>query len=242
MKLDGIKALIFDMGGTLYRPVSDMCSLTRDFLEEKEVGESKDFPDSVIISAIQEPDAWLSQYMVEHNVDPHWRPENEHWIEYDRLLLKTLGIDNLEAVHQYQARWDTFVGSAEPEIIEGCKTELERLHTQGFKLGIASNRFSNPAHILERDSIHHLFKAVEYTNVPGYRKPSPYMLLRVAEQLGVNPRRCGYVGNIVEYDVIAAERAGMIPFLLTWIDPDEIHKIATDVVVIEHLADLSEIL
>ena len=80
------------------------------------------------------------------------------------------------------------------------------------------------------------------TAVPGYAKPSPYMLLRVAEELGVNPRKCAYIGNIVEYDCVAAERADMVPILLTWVDPQEVDKVSTDVVIIDHIKELQEIL
>ena len=242
MKLTGIKALIFDMGGTLYEPVSDMCSLTRDFLEVTEAGDGREYTDTIIKTALQEPDEWLSDYMIKNNVDVHWQPQNEQWIEYDRILLEALGVQNQELVHQYQAKWDEFVESARPQMIEGINSILHELRGRGFKMGIASNRFSNPARILERDSIIHLFDVVEYTNVPGYRKPSPYMLLRAAEQLGINPHSCAYIGNIVNLDVLAAERAGMVPILLTWVDPQEIHKIESDIVVINHLADLLEIL
>ncbi len=242
MKLDGITALIFDMGGTLYQPVSDMCSLTRNFLEVTESGDGREYTDATIKSALQTPDEWLAEYMVKNNVDVHWQPQHEHWIEYDRLLLESLGVENQELVHEYQAKWDEFVQSAKPRMIEGIDSLLHQLHERGFRLGIASNRFSDPTRILERDSILPLFDIVEYTNVPGYRKPSPYMLLRAADQLQINPHRCAYVGNIVELDVVAAERAGMVPILLTWVDPQEIHKIESDIIVIEHLADLLEIL
>jgi FMN phosphatase YigB (HAD superfamily) len=68
------------------------------------------------------------------------------------------------------------------------------------------------------------------------------MLLKVAAAFGTNPHKCAYVGNIVEYDVVSATRAGMIPVLLTWCDPQEEDKISSDTVVIEHIKDLMEIL
>jgi phosphoglycolate phosphatase-like HAD superfamily hydrolase len=46
----------------------------------------------------------------------------------------------------------------------------------------------------------------------------------------------------VEYDVVSATRAGMIPVLLTWCDPQEEDKVTSDTVVIEHITDLIEIL
>ncbi|MBN2230372.1 MAG: HAD family hydrolase [Candidatus Thorarchaeota archaeon] len=242
MKIEGIKALIFDLGGTLYRPVSNLCGLTRDFLIEAEVGTHEDFPDTTIRRAIQEPDEWLTSYMIENEVDQHWQPSNEHWIEYDKLLLKALGVEDTEVVMQYQSKWDEFVEDSTPEIMNGCKECLEELHERGFKLGIASNRFRDPSKLLMKDSIHGLFDAIEYTNVPGYRKPSPFMLLRLTEELQINPRKCAYIGNIVEQDIVAAERAGMLPILLTWLDPQEYDKITSDVIVIEDIMDLLEIL
>ncbi|TFG34105.1 HAD family hydrolase [Candidatus Thorarchaeota archaeon] len=242
MRLDRIKALIFDIGGTLYRPVSDMCSFTREFLEETETGDGREYSNSAIRAALKEPDEWLTEYMIKNDVDVHWQPKHEHWLEYDRILLETLGVQDSNVVQQYQAKWDKFLEGSRPEIIEGCCSELERFHAKGFKLAIASNRFSDPTNILQEDSILHLFDVIEYSNVPGYKKPSPYLLLRVAEQLGINPRRCAYIGNIVEFDVIAAERAEMIPILLTWVDTHEIHKITSDVIAIEHVADLIDIL
>jgi FMN phosphatase YigB (HAD superfamily) len=107
---------------------------------------------------------------------------------------------------------------------------------------VASNRFGDPSEILRQDEILHLFDVVEYTNVPGYKKPSPYMLIRVAQQLGINPNKCAYIGNVARYDVEAATRAGMVPVLITWIDPHDEDQLTSDTVVIEHIDDLTEIL
>ena len=242
MKIEGIKALIFDLGGTLYKPVSDMCSLTRDFLIDAGVARAHDLSDSEIVAATQEPEEWLSNYMIEKQVGLHWVPSYEEWIEYDKILLAELEIDDIQTVKKYQAKWDEFQETANPELIEGCKEGLEKLNENGFKLGVASNRFGNPSEILRGDSILNLFDVVEYTNVPGYRKPSPYMLIRVAQQMGINPQKCAYIGNVAKYDVEAATRAGMIPVLITWVDPQEEDLVTSDCVVIKHIDDLMEIL
>lgn len=242
MKIEGIKALIFDLGGTLYKPVSDMCSLTRDFLLEAGIERGRSLTDSDIVAATQEPDQWLSNYMIEKMVGMHWVPSYEEWIEFDKILLAHFGVDDIDIVKRYQAKWDEFQETAHPELIEGCKDGLEKLHGSGFKLGVASNRFGDPSEILSQDSILDLFDTVEYTNVPGYRKPSPYMLIRGAQMLGINPSRCAYVGNVVKFDVEAASRAGMVPVLITWIDPQEADLVTSDTVVIEHIDDLMEIL
>ena len=243
MKLKDITAIIFDLGGTLYRPVTDMCGLTRDFLSDAGLGEAGDFSDEAIVAATKEPDEWLDNYMIVNDVDIHWKPDHEHWIEYDRLLLTALGIkDREDVVQDYQKEWDKFHEIASPELMEGCKEGLEELKSRGFKLGIASNRFTDPTRLLQDSGIYNFFDAMDYTNVPGYRKPSPYLLIKVAAELGTNPHRCLYVGNIADYDVVSATRAGMIPVLLTWCDPEEEEKVSSDTVVIEHIKDLLDIL
>jgi HAD superfamily hydrolase (TIGR01549 family) len=182
--------------------------------------------------------------MVDNNVPVDWQPTTEVWIEYDKLLLAALGVsDNLVALAiAYQDRWDKFFEDNSPELIDGVKETLEALRQRGFRLGIASNRFTDPERLLKQDGIHHLFDVVEYTNVPGYAKPSPYMLIRAADTLQLNPRRCAYVGNIADNDLVAATRAEMVPVLLAWCNPEEVEKVSTDTIVIEKISDLLEIL
>ena len=243
MKLESITGIIFDLGGTLYSPGSDMCGLTRDFLVEVGLDKSRNYSDEEIIDALSGPDEWLTRYMIKNDVDIHWKPDHEHWVEYDRMLLAVLGVsDREDIVLDYQKQWDNFHEDATPDLMTGCREALEELKNRGFKLGIASNRFTDPTHLLKGSGIHQFFDAIEFTNVPGYRKPSPYMLVKVVAAFGTNPHRCMYVGNIVESDVVAATRAGLIPVLLTWCDPEEEEKVSADTIVIEDIKDLLEIL
>ena len=244
MRVEGINAIIFDLGGTLYEPASDICGLTKQFMLDVGIDGADELTDNHIRDALVHANRWLWDFMIENNVDSHWEPSESEWIEYDTILLKGLGFEEDIDSHAkvYQKRWDRFLEDVEPPLIEGVHDTLLELQRRKFKLGIASNRYSDPRHFLQKDGIYDLFGSIEFSGVPGYIKPSPYMLLRVAEELGVNPRKCAYVGNIVEYDCLAAERAQMLPVLLTWVDPQEVEKITTDVVVIDHITDLLEVL
>jgi HAD superfamily hydrolase (TIGR01549 family) len=244
MNLKGIEAVIFDLGGTLYEPAFDICGLTKQFMADIGADDSIEITDDHIKDALVDANNWLWNYMIENKVPANFIPGTKEWIQYDIALLKGLGItEDVEShAEHYQERWDKFTESVEPVLIDGVRETLEELRRREFSLGVASNRYSNPNQTLQNDGIYHLFGSIEFSGVPGYIKPSPYMLLKVAEELGHNPRRCVYVGNIVEYDCVAAERAQMIPILLTWVDPQEIDKITTDVIVIEHVEDLLEVL
>jgi HAD superfamily hydrolase (TIGR01549 family) len=244
MKRTGIQGIIFDLGGTLYKPESDLCELTREFMNDVRAADLAEHSDTHIMQALVKPTEWLWNYMIEHNVPPDWQPTTEIWIEYDKLLLLALGVtEDLDTIAvSYQAKWDEFFEDSRPTLLNGVKTVLETLHDRGFRLGVASNRYTNPTDLLTQDLIHHLFDAVEFTNVPGYAKPSPYMLIRVADRFGLNPRKCAYVGNIVDNDLVAAQRAGMVPILLSWCDPEEVGKINIDTIVIEDISDLLKII
>lgn len=244
MKLEGIDALIFDLGGTLYEPASDICGLTREFMSDIGYERIEGFTDEHIKEALVGANNWLWNYMVENNVPVYWEPKVSEWLQYDVVLFRGLGItENIdELAEKYQQKWDKFFEDVKPVLIEGVREVLEELKRRNIALGIASNRYSDPTQALKKDGIYDKFGAVEFTGVPGYAKPSPFMLLKVAERLRVNPRKCAYVGNIVGHDVVAAQRAEMTPVLLTWVDPKEIDTITPDVVVIDHIDELLEIL
>ena len=242
MVLEGIEAVIFDLGGTLHRPALDMVETANRHLAECGI---TDCSHSEIEEALMRgKEEWLNQYMMENNVGPRWQPSREVWVQHDLFFLEVLGIkDNLDKLAEaYQEKWDIFLRDFKYSSIGVCKPVLQELHKRGYKLAIASNRVDDPIPSLERDGILDLFDSVEYTMVPGYVKPSPYMLLKVSSELGVNPRRCAYVGNIVQFDVVAAQRAEMTPILITWCDPDEIDKAPKGTIKIDHITGLLDIL
>ncbi len=227
MRLANHRAVIFDLGGTLYEPAGEFCGVIRRFLEEIGVGLDDEVSDEELSQTLaSSAERWLEEYMVSEGVGQYWEPSRDIWLEYDKKFLSALGIegDLDDLAHQYQNRWDRLIQGLTATLLPKVKESLETLRQGGLRLAIASNRFGDPSGYLERDGITDLFETVEYTNVPGYRKPSPFMLLKVASTLGLNPRLCMYVGNMVQYDVAAAERAEMTSVLLTWVDTEEVDK------------------
>ena len=243
--MDKVKAAIFDLGSTLYRTTRHLGDVHRDFLVKIGLEKYAELTDPQLEGAQSRgPDLWLNGRMLRQNVDIYWEPSREDWIEYDRRLLEEIGVTGSldELVEEYQRKWDKYLSKSRYVLLDRCKETLETLLERGYKLGVASNRFGNPRPFLEEDSILSLFDSIEYTNVPGYKKPSPYMLLKVADDLGVNPRRCVYVGNYVKYDVEAAIRAEMIPILITWCNPEEKENAPPDTVIIDHISELLNLL
>ena len=241
MKTDYFKAFVFYIGGTLYTAAPDLVGVTSRFLQEMGLSDPNILSAERITQAIEgQAETWLDTVMRNNDAQPQWTPSHDEWLEYDRIVLSALGVtDGLdERAREYQKMWDAKLARMEVDLIDGCRETLEELHSRGYKLGIASNRWGSPDALLKRDSIADLFDCIEYTNVPGYKKPSPYMLVRAANELKINPLRIAFVGDMVEYDVAAAVRAGALPVLLTWCHPDEKVNAPAGTVIVKHIKNL----
>ena len=241
--MNRIRALIFDMGGTLYCPTLDHEVLWHYFLKQVGIIKPDEFTLSDIEEALVKPDEWLTDYMIENNVESHWEPDFEMWVEYETRLFNELGLeeDPVEVVRYQQSHLLDALDHFGNKITEDCKYTLHELKSRGYLIALASNRFGDPVPHLDKSSILSYFDTIEYTNVPGYKKPSPFLLLRVAEELDVNPRTCAFIGDKIHSDVTAARRAEMSPVLITQCGASEPKTIPDDVIKINALSDLLEI-
>jgi putative hydrolase of the HAD superfamily len=101
---------------------------------------------------------------------------------------------------------------------------LRRLRSEGYRTGIISNLPWGSPPALWREEVGRLGVAGEVDEVvfcgdAGYRKPAPEVFGFALARLGVEPRRCAFVGDHPEWDYDGARDAGMRPFL---IDRDDV--------------------
>ncbi|MHA2192819.1 MAG: HAD family hydrolase [Candidatus Thorarchaeota archaeon] len=226
--LEMVKGIIFDLDDTLYRSDVWVSNLTRVWLKEIGLDELATCSDEELGQAFQVARTWLNEFMLAEGVQSRWSPSHDLWVEYGKRILSSLGVtEELDRLaSEMTEKWEATVVPWQSTLIPSCKQVLEELHSRGYRLGLASNRWENPSGILKRDSIFDLFAAVEHSMVPGYKKPSPYMM------------RCVFIGDFIELDVEAARRAQMTPILITWERPDEAKKASQDLLVIDHIEAL----
>ncbi|MHA2141905.1 MAG: HAD family hydrolase [Candidatus Thorarchaeota archaeon] len=241
--LDMVKGIIFDLDDTLYHSDLWVSDLTRKWLREIGLDDFAGCPDEELAQAFLDARGWLNDYMLENSVHSKWSPSHDLWVEYGRRILRSLGVssDLDKSAKEITEKWEATVIPWQSALIPDCKQVLEELYSRGYKLGLASNRWEDPSGVLKRDSIFNLFTAVEHSLVPGYRKPSPYMLLKISRQFGINPMRCAFIGDFIELDVKAAHRAQMHPILITWKRPDEGKNAPADLLVINHIRALLDL-
>lgn len=98
---------------------------------------------------------------------------------------------------------------------EGMSEAMHTLHSKGYKLAVLSNKqdyyTKKIVELLFPDGIISL--AAGQTQLP--KKPDPTVPLMMAEQSGVTPCECAFIGDS-EVDVSTAKNAGMMSIACTW--------------------------
>lgn len=89
-------------------------------------------------------------------------------------------------------------------------TMLASLRDRGFRLGVISNVVSlgQVPHSLESNGLSHYFEVVVTSSGLGCRKPNPGIFLEAARRMNLPPSACAYVGDTISRDVVGARRAG----------------------------------
>ena len=94
----------------------------------------------------------------------------------------------------------------------GARDLLERLQTQGYRLGVISNTIQ-PGRFLDEGlaqrGILDFFEARIYSSDQGVAKPHPQIFQSALSAFGVRPAQAVYVGDRLEADIIGAHGVGM---------------------------------
>jgi len=236
--LKEIRALIFDLGDTLYSLPSSLFEVHKRFLREV-CGDEFDVSIEVFEAAHHVAEREVSDSLVRENVLADHSFSAEEWLQFDRTILRELGvIEDLDekAVH-YQRLWKEMLNGESPVLKPHAREVLEELNRRGYKLAVATNWEQNPRDLLESTGVLHLFQSVQYTMVYGFSKPSPYMPILNAYEMGVNPLKCALVGDSYRKDMRAAKRAGMRGILFVSNIKVDVNE-SEDVVVIRDLREL----
>lgn len=106
------------------------------------------------------------------------------------------------------ARANTATLKAKPAVMPGGAEETIKLLSERYALGIATGRVRVTVYEPPLDTLRPYFKiAVAYEDTMNH-KPNPEPLLLAAEKLGVSPDECIYIGD-AETDMQASVAAGM---------------------------------
>jgi len=225
MAVNPIRAVVWDMGGTLEELTYDEAIQQeatrglRPLLAEWGLDPGLDLAglQAAVLSGMKAYQAWREESEVE-------LPPERVWAEYvlpgyglsqERLAAAAEDLTLFYETH-YQVR------RLRPE----APIVLRALHRKGFRLAVISNTISRRLvpYKLAEYGIWRYFDPVVTSSSFGWRKPNERIFHEATRLMGLPPAACAYVGDTVSRDVIGARRAGyglaiqIKSFLTTQID------------------------
>lgn len=182
--LENIKALIFDLDGTLVDSMWVWTAIDEDFLEKYNLTEPKYFREGMEGKSYSE----TAQYFLDIF------PELPQTLE--------------ELMQEWnEMAYDKYV--KEVHLKEGVFDFLHDMHEKGIKLGIATSNQRELAEVnLKANHVFELFDSIWTTCEVKAGKPSPDVYLKVAEELEIQPEHC-LVFEDVPMGILAGKNAGM---------------------------------
>ncbi|HEY1057534.1 MAG TPA: phosphoglycolate phosphatase [Limnobacter sp.] len=190
-----IRAILFDLDGTLLHTVPDLAAAVNAMLRDLSLPE-----------------------LDEHTVATYVGKGAENLIH--RSLTGTLdGRADAALFDKANAIWHAHyehINGQHAEFYGGVREGLAAFQQAGFKLAVVTNkpeRFTGP--LLERSGIAEYFSVVVGGDTYERKKPDPLPVLKACERLGVAPADALFIGDSLN-DAQAAKAAGVPCWLLPY--------------------------
>ncbi len=208
MAVTPIRAVVFDMGGTLEDLYYDNASRTEatrglhQLLMERGLDPCLPLSDlqAAVLTGMKSYQEWREESEIELPPERVWIEHifSDHDLSRNRLIANAEDLTFFYETH-FQVR------SLRPE----APALLDLLHKRGFRLAVISNIISHQVthYCLGRYGIEHYFDPIITSAGFGWRKPNERIFLEAARLMALPPAACAYVGDTVSRDVIGARRA-----------------------------------
>jgi pyrophosphatase PpaX len=178
--------VLFDLDGTLVDSIPLILTSFR-FATEHVLGEA--LSDEVVLRDVGVPLATQVRSFSEEHADELLRVYRAHNAEHHDALIR-----------EY----------------DGVEEVLRELKARGLAIGVVTSKLNRVARMgLDRFELSGLVDVLIGADDVEAHKPDPTPLLAAAQRLGVEPRRCAYVGD-ASVDMAAARAAGMISVAALW--------------------------
>ena len=196
-----IKAVLFDLGGTLIK-TSPVPIIFERILSSHGI-RAKGNVDEAFLDEVAKGMA-----------DDHGLPYREFWRIYNGKILRKMGVSgNLENLADTVS--DEWWGHADLELFPEVEGTLLALRKQGLKLGMVTNGFRKDVDdIFQRVSLSDKFDVAVGVDDVGVGKPDRKIFMYALEKLSINPREALFVGDNIELDYRGAENSGLKPLLI----------------------------
>lgn len=204
-----IKAVLFDLGGTLHKssspPGRDLWFAQRLIERFSDYGIKLEGGAELLAGRLA-----INSEVYKHESEVTLRelPSAQIWSDY---YLREYGLDR-ERLEPFAEELSFLYDYERPCVMrrEHLKETMMELKAMGLHLGVISNIISRSVvrHFLAEYGIEALMDCVITSAETGIRKPSPE-IFRIAEKaMGLKPEELCYVGDTISRDVIGTRNAG----------------------------------
>lgn len=215
-----IKAVLFDLGGTLVKTI-EIPEIYRRILEKEGV----DVSVNQIKQAHDANKEIASTYIVSQ-----LEIGNQYWYDWNKIVIETLGFEERS---EYLGKMisDYWWDYADLELYPDAWFTIQELRANNIIVGVITNGFKYDYQvILEKLSLTNVFDIIVGPDSCGYGKPYKEIFLYTLDVLGLEPSDVIFVGNDYLLDYIGAENVGMTPLLV-----DRGQEIDADISIISSL-------
>lgn len=235
--MNGIKAIFFDLDGTLRHSVPHGGDVFSDYVTTLGLPiNDEDRKRGIRWEHLY----WASSADLRDDLLAHSGETEKFWIEYSRRRLIAIGASPDWALAN-APRVSLHMGSEyRPESIvpDDVRETLHELKAAGFILAVLSNRDKPFLDVLESHRIVEFFHfSLAGGEVDSY-KPDTGLFEAALKRVNLTPQEAVYVGDNYFADVVGARRAGLTPVLY---DPNDIFPEA-DCITIRSFHELNSVL
>jgi len=209
---NGIKAIFFDLDGTLRHSVPSGGDVFTDYVITLGLQVDREMR----LRAMRwEHLYWASSADLRDDLLAHSGDTENFWIEYSRRRLIALGASPEWAV-EFAPQASKHMGEFyKPESIvpEDVRRVLPQLKQAGYLLAVISNRDKPFQDLLQEHGLGEFFDFSLAAGEVNVYKPEPGVFEHALRRVDLSAKEAIYVGDNYYADVIGARRAGMRPVL-----------------------------
>lgn len=184
-----IRAVLFDSGHTLARPVGGRWFPFPGFFDiaSKHGHEVQDGPK--LKKALRK----MMGYLEEHHHVETLEEEKAQQVEAHRVLMAELGIDASDELLEELAH--DAVHTMNMELYDDTRPVLEKLHARGLPIGVITDAWPSVEERYRRLGLRDLIRVFVVSSQHGYTKPDPRLFKPAIEGLGMPPTNILFVDD-----------------------------------------------
>ena len=168
---------------------------------------------SIVRGAINEHANWYWSDPERHRIGRHSLPQTRRTLVHQAL--QTLGHNDADLAHAIADEY-TVLRTELIHLLPGVEALLTDLQQRGVRMGLVTNGTSaEQRYKIERFALAPYFEFIQVEGELGVGKPEDAAYQHALARLGVPPEEVWFVGDNLEWDVLAPQRHGMTG---VWVD------------------------